>query len=226
MADMGNYSMWPIFMALDLPVPYSIEAQSNSSAGITDQVSTIQVNDFSFPYANRVCFRFAAHGQWQPLKLYWYDGGMRPFTPEELSAEGKSIPAAGTLFVGDAGMILNNELIPAKKMQDYRTAKGLPEPQPRPRGGDVGIGLAAHWVAAVKGGPASGGSFVNAANCAEAIALAGTAIRYSRKTFRANQSAPALLWNAQAMEFTNASDANQYLRREYRDGWTLKSGEV
>ena len=109
-------------------------------------------------------------------------------------------------------------------MQDYRTAKGLPEPQPRPR--DVGIGLGADWVAAVKGGPASGGSFVNAANCAEAIALAQAAIRYSRKTFRANQSAPALLWNAQAMEFTNASDANQYLRREYRDGWTLKSGEV
>jgi hypothetical protein len=25
------------------------------------------------------------------------------------------------------------------------------------------------------------------------------------------------------MEFTNAPDANQYLRREYRDGWTLTS---
>jgi hypothetical protein len=35
-----------------------------------------------------------------------------------------------------------------------------------------------------------------------------------------------LLWNAQAMAFTNASDADQYLRRDYRDGWTLTSGEV
>jgi hypothetical protein len=122
-------------------------------------------------------------------------------------------------------MILNNELIPAKKMQDYRSAKGLPESQSR-RGGDVGIGLAAHWVSAIKGGPASAGNFVNAANCAEAIALAQAAIRYSRKTFRANQSAPALLWNAQAMEFTNASDANQYLRRDYRDGWALKDAGV
>jgi hypothetical protein len=211
-------------MALDLPVPYSVEAQSNSHAGIIDQVSTIQPNDVSYPYANRVCFKFAAHGQFQPLTLYWYDGGMRPFTPEQLSAEGKSIPATGTLFVGDAGMILNNELIPAKKMQDYRAAKGLPEPQPRPR--EAGIGLAADWVAAVKGGPASGGNFVNAANCAEAIALAQAAIRYSRKSFHAEQCAPALLWNAQAMEFTNASDANQYLRREYRDGWSLTNGEV
>jgi hypothetical protein len=223
-ADMGNYSMWPIFMALDLPAPHSIEAQSSSSAEINDQVSTIKVNDFAFPYANRVCFNFAAHGQWQPLKLYWYDGGMRPFTPEELSADGKSIPAAGTLFVGDAGMILNNELIPAKKMQEYRAAKNLPDPQPRPR--EVGIGLGADWVAAVKGGPASAGNFVNAANCAEAIALAQAAIRYSRQSFHPEQCAPALLWNAQAMEFTNASDANRYLRREYRDGWALTNGGV
>jgi hypothetical protein len=141
-----------------------------------------------------------------------------------LSAEGKSIPATGTLFVGDAGMILNNELIPAKKMQDYRTAKGISEPQPR-RGGEVGVGLAADWIAAAKGGPASAGNFVNGANCAEAIALAGAAIRYSRKTFRAGNAAPALLWNEKAMEFTNASDANQYLRREYRDGWKLTNGE-
>ena len=150
---------------------------------------------------------------------------MRPFTPDELATEGTSLPAAGTLFVGDAGMILNGELIPAKKMQDYRTAKGLPEPQPR-RGGEVGIGLAQDWVAAVKGGPASGGNFINAANCAEAIALAQAAIRYSRLTFRANRCAPALQWNAQTMEFTNASDANQYLRRDYRDGWALTNGEV
>ena len=225
-ADMGNYSMWPIYMALDLPVPYSIEAQSNSSAQIVDHVSTVAPHDFSYPYANRVRFRFAAHGQWQPLTLYWHDGGMRPFTPDALAAEGKSLPAAGTLFVGDAGMILNNELIPAKRMQDYRTAKGLPEPQPRPRGGEAGIGLGADWVAAAKGGPASAGNFVSAANCAEAIALAQAAIRYSRKVFRANRTAPALLYDAQKMEFTNASDANQYLRRDYRDGWTLTNGEV
>src|SRR5439155_10564542 len=183
-----------------------------------------QPHDFSYPYANRVCFKFAAHGQWQPLTLYWYDGGMRPFTPDVLAAEGKSLPAAGTLFVGDAGMILNNELIPAKKMQDYRTAKGLGQPQAPARGGGTGVGLAAEWIAAVKGGPASGGNFVNAANCAEAIALAQAAIRYSRNAFHAEQSAPALLWNAPAMEFTNASDANRYLRRDYRDDWALTTG--
>ena len=221
-ADMGNYSLWPIFMALDLPVPYSVEAQSSSSAEVSDQVSTVSTNDFAFPYANRVCFKFAAHGRWPALRLYWYDGGMRPFTPDELLEDGRSAPATGTLFVGDKGSILNGELVPAKRMRDYRTAKGLPEPaaaESRAGRGDV----APEWVAAFKGGPATAGNFLNAAACSETIALAGAAIRYSRKVFKADRCAPALLWNAQAMEFSNAPEANAYLRREYRDGWTLKS---
>ena len=60
-------------------------------------------------------------------------------------------------------------------------------------------------------------------NCSETIALAGAAIRYSRKVFQADRCAPALAWNAEAMEFTNAPEANHYLTREYRDGWTLTS---
>jgi predicted dehydrogenase len=221
-ADMGNYSLWPIFMALDLPVPFSVEAQSSSSAEVNDQVSTVFVNDFAFPYANRVCFKFAAHGRWPALKLYWYDGGMRPFTPDELLEDGQSIPATGTLFVGDGGSILNGELIPAKKMREYRTARGLPEPQGTESRRGPG-GPPPEWIAAFKGGPATAGSFLNAAACSEAIALAGAAIRYSRKVFHADECAPALLWNAEAMEFTNAAEANPYLRREYRDGWTLTS---
>jgi len=221
-ADMGNYSMWPIFMALDLPVPHSIEAQSSSSCEINDQVSTIKANDFAFPYANRVCFKFAAHGQWPALRLYWYDGGMRPFTPDELLEDGKSIPATGTLFIGDKGVILNNEIVPAKRMQDYRASKGLPQPQGGRGGrGGGGGGGEAEWLAAFKGGPASQGNFLNAANCSEAIALAGTAMRYGRKVFNENRCAPALLWDRENMKFTNVAEANQYLTREYRDGWAL-----
>jgi hypothetical protein len=79
----------------------------------------------------------------------------------------------------------------------------------------------AEWLAAFKGGPASAGSFLNAANCSEAIALAGAAIRYSRKIFNENRCAPALQWDRENMKFTNAGDANQFLKREYRDGWNL-----
>jgi len=223
-ADMGNYSLWPIFMALDLPVPHSVEAQSSTTCELNDQVSTIKMNDFSFPYANRVCFKLAAHGQWPAMKLYWYDGGMRPFTPDEVSEDGKSLPSAGTLFIGDKAVILNNEIVPAKKMREYRASKGIPEPQGGRGGrggGGGGGGGTAEWIAAFKGGPASQGNFLNAANCSEAIALAGAAIRYGRKIFNENRCAPALLWDRDNMKFTNVAEANQYLSREYRDGWKL-----
>jgi len=52
-----------------------------------------------------------------------------PFTPDELLEDGKSIPATGTLLIGDKGTILNNELIPAKKTREYPSAEGLPGPQ-------------------------------------------------------------------------------------------------
>ena len=31
-----------------------------------------------------------------------------------------------------------------------------------------------------------------------------------------------LLWNAKKMEFTNSSEANQYLRPDIRKGWEMK----
>ena len=110
-------------------------------------------------------------------------------------------------------------------MREYRTAKGLPEPQGTgPRGGRAAT--PPEWIAAFKGGPATAGSFLDAAHCSEAIALAGAAIRHSRKVFNEGHCAPALLWNAEAMEFTNAAEANPYLRREYRDGWQLASAQL
>jgi hypothetical protein len=215
-ADMGNYSLWPIFMALDLPVPTVIEAQSCSSCEIVDQVSGVKMNDFAFPYANRVRFEFRAHGQWPALSLYWYDGGMRPFTIPELAEDKKHMPATGTMFVGDKGIIVDNNLVPERKMREYRAGKPAPQ-QPGRRGG----GGDSEWVQAFKGGPASPGNFLNAANCAETIALAGVAIRYGRKNFNENRVAPPLEWDAQNMKVTNIAEANPYLYREYREGWKL-----
>jgi hypothetical protein len=76
-------------------------------------------------------------------------------------------------------------------------------------------------VTAFRGGAPSQGNFINAANCSEAIALAGATIRYSRKVFAEDHCAPALLWDRESMKFTNIAEANQYLTREYRDGWKL-----
>ncbi len=31
-----------------------------------------------------------------------------------------------------------------------------------------------------------------------------------------------LIWDAKALQFTNKPEANQYIRRDYRDGWHVK----
>ena len=108
-------------------------------------------------------------------------------------------------------------------MKEYRTAKGIPEPQPGVRSGRGPGGAYAEWIAHVKGGSPSQGNFLNAANCSEAIALAGAAMRYNRKIFNENKCAPPLLWDRESMKFTNIAEPNQYLTREYRDGWKLTS---
>ncbi len=110
-------------------------------------------------------------------------------------------------------------------MHEYRASKGIPEPTGGRggRGGRAGGQREPEWVAAFQGGPASAGNFLNAANCSEAIAMAGAAIRYSRKIYNEDKCAPALLWDREAMRFTNANDANPYLVRNYRDGWKLTS---
>lgn len=215
-ADMGNYSLWPIFMAFDLGVPESIEALPSSHSQIIDQVSRVFVNDFAFPHACQVRFRFPARGNNATIDLYWYDGGMRPLTPPELESDDRQMPATGTLFVGDKGKILGNEIIPRKKMLEYLGVDELPQEERRRRGdGDR------EWIEAFKGGTPSAGNFLNARDVTETICLAGVALRISRKNFRANNTTPPLKWDSKNMKVTNIPEANEYLYREYRDGWKL-----
>jgi len=61
-ADMGNYSLLPIFMTLDFPVPISVEALTSSYVEIIDQLSVVKENDYSFPNASQIRFKFPAQG--------------------------------------------------------------------------------------------------------------------------------------------------------------------
>ena len=72
------------------------------------------------------------------------------------------------------------------------------------------------WVNAIKTGKKSRGSFEEVAALAEAVTLANIALRVPYKR---------LLWDAQRMEFTNAPEANAFVRREqYRPGWDTLIG--
>ena len=214
MADMGHYSLWTVFNALDLQGPTSIEPMLSHNCEIKDSASTTIRNDFSFPTAGVVRFKYPARGQRPAVDLFWYEGGMRPPTPDELDEDHGAIPAEAMMFVGDKGKILagfhveNPRLIPQRRMQ------GMVAPQPAARGQQgggprVSPGLR-QWVAACRGAKQqSQGSFLNAGPISEAVNLYAIALRTGRR----------LLYDAQNTTFRNYEAANKYLSREYRKGF-------
>jgi predicted dehydrogenase len=216
-ADMGHYSLWPIFQLLELDSPISVESTPSHVATASDGVCRRVKNDYSFPVACTIRMRFAAKGDRTGLDLTWYDGGIRPPAPEELMVEGKELPEEGMLFVGDRGKILGGfrsegpQLIPEAKMRAYRAEHNLPEPSPRgARQGGDGQGRNSAWIAAFKGGPVSYGDFTLGGPISDAMNLAAISLRLGGRR---------LLFDS--AKITNVPEANRHLTREYRPGWEI-----
>lgn len=212
-ADMGHYSLWPIFQALDLDAPFCVESAPSHEAMIEDHVCRRIMNDFSFPTACTVRMRFAAKGERGALDIFWYDGGILPRTPEELLAEGKALEEEGMMFVGDQGKIMAGfrgeepDLIPESAMRAYQDPKATAEPE-APRRGERN----AAWIDAFRGGPATYGDFTLAGPISDAMNLAAISLRLGGKR---------LQWDAASATITNLPEANQFLTRTYRPGWKL-----
>jgi hypothetical protein len=214
-ADMGHYSLWPVFRELDLDAPVAVESTPSHACAVEDQVSVTIRNDFSFPVASTIRFKFAAKGSRPAIDLFWYDGGMRPRLPEDVAAHGVDMGIEGILFVGDQGAILAG----FSGQNPQRFSKGkkeslLPED---PSASDAQRGQQSRrrrtgtWVEAVKGGQPSPGNFLNAASITDTVNLGTVALRAGAKVAFDNQT----------MKITNNAAANKYLVREYRTGWEL-----
>ncbi len=215
MADMGIYSLWPVFTALELGVPVSAEAWATHTCTIADCVSRTVTNDFSYPTACAIRLKFAARADMPELDLFWYDGGMKPRLPEVVEKHNVEMGREGILFVGDQGAIMAgfHGQDPQLFAQDKReplwkdgppaptAGKGRREPGQRHN----------PWLDAVQGGEPSPGSFLNAGSITDAVNLGTVALRAGKK----------VVFDSENMRITNAPEANQYLKRDYRQGWEL-----
>ena len=215
MADMGIYSLWPVFTALNLAAPLSARAWATHTCSIVDQVSRPAKNDFSYPAACSIRFEFAARADMPAVDLFWYDGGMKPRLPKEIEAHNIEISREGILFVGDEGAIMagfhgqNPQLFAKGKKEPFRTEGTSPQ---RAGGGRRQPGKRhSPWLEAVKAGEQSPGSFLNAGPISDTVNLGTVALRAGRK----------VLFDSRNMKITNIADANKYLHREYRKGWEL-----
>jgi predicted dehydrogenase len=196
MGDRGVHTFDPIFWALKLTVPTSIDA---TSCGNTKEVH---------PLSAIVTFHFPAREGMPPLKLTWYEG-TRPPRPAELE-DGRKMPAeGGVLFKGTQGTIMcgvtgdSPRIIPEEKMQESK----LPE-KTIPR---VGAPHEVDWVRACKTGERAGADFSYSGPLTEACCLGNVAQRMDTR----------IEWDTEKLRVTNLPEANQHVRTEYRKGWEL-----
>ncbi|MDH5608667.1 MAG: Gfo/Idh/MocA family oxidoreductase [Cyclobacteriaceae bacterium] len=206
-ADMGHYSLWPLFMSLGIETPaYSAEARGTTTSTTIGQVSRGVNNTVAFPYSCTVRFRFGAQKELPPFDLYWYDGGMRPHTPDEWADAGKSLPREGMMLVGDKGKIMAGFNCENPELITEGTGSGKPADytEKTDRSDD-------HWIRAFKNNTESPGSFLRAGAVTETILLGAVALRARER----------VVYDTEKMQITNVAEANQFLTREYRKGWEL-----
>ena len=210
MADMGHYSLWTVFKALNLTSPEIVEPTRSHVCDFNGVVPYRINNDFSFPMASTVRFRYPANGNRPAVDLTWYDGGMRPPVPEELVAKNRELPQEGMMFIGDKGKILtgfrieNPELISGSKVESVKTEK-------RENYDERAEDAVRLFVNACKTGKQYPGSFPEAEHLNEAVNLYAAALRTNR----------ILKYDGSKQQITNTPESNKYLTREYRKGWEL-----
>src|SRR5262249_30641909 len=144
------------------------------------------------------------------VDLIWYDGGIRPATPDELLEQNKELQPEGMMFVGDKGKILcgfnvdNPQILSGTHVEKT-------DAMPRKNEVDRYTVAIQTFFDAIKSGQQYTGSFREAEEITEAINLYSVALR-SRSTLK---------YDASSRTITNNSDANKYLSRDYRAGWDL-----
>lgn len=191
MSDLGSHFVDLPFWALDLRHPLTVEARGP------------EPHPEIAPASMQATYEYGPRGKMPSLKLHWYQGSQKP----QLWKEGK-IPkwGSGTLFVGDKGMLISDYnkhlLLPTKDFEDFQR----PEPFiPN------SIGHHAEWIQACKMGTPTTCNFEYAGWLTEANHLGNVAFRAGKK----------LQWDAENMVATNDTDAERFIRRDYRQGWSL-----
>jgi predicted dehydrogenase len=169
------------------------------------------------------------------IKLHWMDGGIQPERPEELGAnEVMGDGGNGVLFIGTKGKMMcgtyaeNPQLLPTKLTANTKVKQTVERVK-----GSAG-GHYAAWVEACIDGYGSekanklSSRFDVAGPLSEIVLMGNLAIRsYDIKKPKANKPNEfdypgrhiKLLWDGANMKITNLEEANQFVRRTYREGF-------
>jgi len=204
LADMACHVLDPVFWALKLKYPTSVEA------------SCTPVNNETFPLASIVHYEYPAREGMPAVKVHWYDGGLKPERPKELEI-GRPLnqESSNVLFIGSKGVLRCGEyggspqLLPYERMREF--SKNKP-PQTLKR---ITTSHEGNWIEACKTGGQATSNFDYAGPFTEMVTMGNLAIR-------PENVGKKLEWDGANMRVTNDEKANDYVHMHYRDGWSLE----
>lgn len=194
--DMGAHLIDHPFWALELGFPTSVETVSTP------------FNKASYPMATVSHYEFAARGSKPAVKLTWYDGALLPAKPDELGDEPVD-KGGGVLYIGSKGKLIHETYGANPRLLPKSLQESTPKPaETFPR---IKTSHEMNWVEAAKGITKASSPFEYAARLTETMLLGVVALRAGAK----------ITYDGDNMRITNIADANQYLKRDFRQGWSL-----
>lgn len=192
MSDLGSHWNDLPFWALQLDAPLSIKA------------SGPEPHPELAPASMSATYQYGSRGDQPPCSLTWYQGSEKP----QIWID-KGIPqwGSGCLFVGSGGMLLADYgkylLLPENKFVDSDLPPSVAQPPSSHH---------QQWLDACRHGTPTGSPFSYAGPLTEANHLGNVAFRVGKE----------IAWDAASLSAPGVPEADAFLRRTPRSGWSLE----
>jgi predicted dehydrogenase len=221
LGDMACHTTNMPVRALQLWDPIAVTAVKNP--GI--------VEGEQYPASSSLMFEFPERDGLVPCKFYWYDGGNLPaddiiaqlpqsFQKRVAAQREGGAKMSGAIIIGSKGIVFSPDdygakyyLLPEDKFVDYKKPEQTIPRIPYKAGGDERHKW--EFVSTIKGEyePGTFSGFDIAGRLTETILVGNLAMRAGE--------GQRIEWNAKDLTSPNVESVNQFVAREYREGWTL-----
>jgi predicted dehydrogenase len=190
LGDMGSHLIDLPFWALNLKEPNRVAAIGP------------EVDEYSNPAWMEVTWDHPKTEHHDELQVIWYHHNRRPPSPAGVDLNKWHI---GVMFDGEEGQLVadygKRVLLPEEKFKDYK-----PPAQTIP----ASLGHYNEWIHSAKTGDPTLCNFE----------YSGALIEHNLLGTVAFRSGQTLQWDAKELRATNVPDAEKYVKKEYRKGWS------
>lgn len=220
--DMACHSFHLFFKELQLEAPQTIYGSGSTRyEGFMKKLPTPECQS----NANTVTWEYPSRGQLPPLKVYWYDGGIKPIRPDELPHD-LGMPNSGVLFVGNKGKLMSGYYggNPYRSRRNPDITRGYEGGLLLPEEHFSNFSVPAktlircekenhykEWVEACKNGERTVCPVEFGCEMTEVALLGSLALRTGR----------LLKWDSTNACITNDNEANQLIDPPYRKEWAI-----